>query len=260
LRIAAAAGARLENMGQGWWMPMAEVPGLSIEGEPYYQSVIRERALPRQILVNAAGRRFADEALPYNELGKVMNRRGTSGDYPNATAWMILDEGFRRRYTFPAARPGDSVPDWVLRADSIPGLAAVTGVDAPALADTIGRWNRACAAGADPDFGRGSTAYEQFMGDPWASPSRNLGPLDQPPYYAIRVLSGTIGTRGGPVTDASARVLTASGQPIGGLYAAGNAAAFWTADGYPGPGATLAVAMTMGYLAGRYAAQYTRAR
>ena len=68
------------------------------------------------------------------------------------------------------------------------------------------------------------------------------------------MLCGTIGTKAGPVTDASARVLTAAGRPVTGLYAAGNAGAFWTADGYPGPGATLGVAMTMGYLAGRHAA------
>ena len=38
----------------------------------------------------------------------------------------------------------------------------------------------------------------------------------------------------------------------------GNAAAFWTADGYPGPGATLAVGMTMGYRAGRHAGRTVR--
>src|SRR5579875_163900 len=258
LRIAAAAGAQLENTGQGWWMPMVEIPGLTIEGEPYYQSLIRERALPRQIVVNGAGRRFADEALPYNEFGKAMNQRDAAGGYPNRVAWMILDEGFRRKYTFPAARPGDTVPDWVLQAGSVAELAAVTGADASTLADTIGRWNRGCAAGADPEFGRGGNAYERFMGDPGAGPNPTLGPLDQPPYYAVRVLSGTIGTKGGPVTDASARVLTASGAPVPGLYAAGNAAAFWTADGYPGPGATLGIAMTMGYLAGCHAAAYAR--
>ena len=116
LRIAAEAGARLENTGQGWWMPMIEIPGQSVDGQQYYQSVIRERALPRQIMVNAAGRRFANEALPYNELGKAMNRPGPVGDYPNGTAWMIFDEGFRQRYTFPAARPDGALPSWTLRA------------------------------------------------------------------------------------------------------------------------------------------------
>jgi 3-oxosteroid 1-dehydrogenase len=101
---------------------MIEIPGRSIEGQQYYQSVIRERALPRQIVVNAAGRRFADEALPYNELGKAMNRPGPDGGYPDETAWMIFDEGFRRKYAFPAARPDGVLPGWVLQA----GLRTVT--------------------------------------------------------------------------------------------------------------------------------------
>jgi 3-oxosteroid 1-dehydrogenase len=95
------------------------------------------------------------------------------------------------------------------------------------------------------------------MGDPGA-PHPNLGPLDQPPDYAVKVLSGTIGTKGGPVTDGVGRVLAPDGQPVSGLYAAGNTAAFWTADGYPGAGATLGAAMTMGYLAGRHAGSFSR--
>jgi succinate dehydrogenase/fumarate reductase flavoprotein subunit len=210
-------------------------------------------------MVNAGGRRFADEALPYNELGKIMNQQDRAGDHPNRLTWLIFDEGFRRRYTFPAARPGGGLPAWVTRVGSVANLAAAIAVDADTLADTIARWNRDCAVGCDTEFGRGSNAYERFMGDPGVGPNPNLGPIDQPPYYAVRVLSGTIGTKGGPVTDPAGRVLTAAGRPVGGLYAAGNAAAFWTGDGYPGPGATLGVAMTMGYLAGLHAAVYGRA-
>ena len=53
-------------------------------------------------------------------------------------------------------------------------------------------------------------------------------------------------------------MLDLAGALVPGLYAVGNAAAFWTADGYPGPGATLAVGMTMGYRAGRHAARAVR--
>lgn len=260
LRIAAEAGAVIDGAGQGWWMPMIPVPGVTVDGAPFYQSLIRERALPRQIVVNQAGRRFTDEALPYNEFGKAMNEPGQEGGYPNRVAWMILDEGFRRRYTFPAARPGADLPGWTVTARSVAGLAMMTGMPADNLAATIERWNAGCAAGVDRQFGRGENAYERFMGDQDADGHPNLGPLDQPPYYAVRVLSGTIGTKAGPVTDAHARVLTAENRPVNGLYAAGNAAACWTADGYPGPGATLGVAMTMGYLAGRHAAAATRRR
>ena len=88
---------------------MIEIPGQAVEGQQYYQSLIRERALPRQILVNTGGHRFADEALPYNELGKAMNRRNLDGGYPNVPAWMVFDEGFPAavrlfRWPGPAAR------------------------------------------------------------------------------------------------------------------------------------------------------------
>jgi 3-oxosteroid 1-dehydrogenase len=145
----------------------------------------------------------------------------------------------------------------VVQAASVGTLARTAVLDAHTLAETIDRWNRCCAAGRDREFGRGVSAYERFMGDP-GGPHPNLGPLDQPPFYAVRILSGSIGTKGGPVTDTDGRVLRTDGAPIGGLYAAGNAASFWTADGYPGPRATLGAAMTTGYLAGRHAARRSR--
>jgi 3-oxosteroid 1-dehydrogenase len=254
LRIAAGLGAETGNMAEGWWMPMVAIPGETLDGEPYYQSLIRERALPRQIIVNAAGRRFADEALPYHEFGKAMHRRDPDGGYPNGTAWMIFDAGFRQSFPIASIGPGEPLPGWVAQAVSLAQLAVGIGVDGSVLADTVGRWNQACAGGSDLEFGRGNNVYERYMGDPGTRPNPNLGPVDQPPYYAVQVLSGTIGTKGGPVTDARGGVLAVGGRPIPGLYAAGNASAFWTSAGYPGPGATLAVAMTMGYLAGRAAA------
>ena len=123
----------------------------------------------------------------------------------------------------------------------------------------MARWNEFCADGADRDFGRGGNVYDRYGGDPEAA-APNLGPLTDPPFCAVRVLAGTIGTKGGPVTDVSGAVLTAAGTPVEGLYAAGNAAAFWTGDAYPAPGATLGIAMTMGYLAGRHAATTTASR
>jgi 3-oxosteroid 1-dehydrogenase len=128
------------------------------------------------------------------------------------------------------------------------------GVDPEGLERTVAGWNKACAEGADPDFGRGANVYDLYGGDPEAWPAPNLGPLTEPPFYAARVLAGTIGTKGGPVTDATGTVLTEAGDPVRGLYAVGNAAAFWTGDAYPAPGATLGIGMTMGYIAGRHAA------
>jgi 3-oxosteroid 1-dehydrogenase len=203
-------------------------------------------------MVNAAGRRFVDEAAPYNEVGKAMHRRDASG-CPNDPAYLIFDAGFARKYALPGFQDG-KVPGWMPRAGSPAGLAELISVDAEGLAATVARWNEACAGGTDPDFGRGGNVYDRYGGDPDADGAPNLGPLTDPPFYAVRVLAGTIGTKGGPVTDATGTVLTTDGATIAGLYAAGNAAAFWTGDAYPAPGATLGIAMTMAYIAGRHAA------
>jgi succinate dehydrogenase/fumarate reductase flavoprotein subunit len=253
LRIASRLGAATDNLAEGWWMPMLALPGEELAGKPYYRSLIRERAVPRQIMVNAAGRRFTDEASPYNDVGKAMHARD-SGGCPNDPAYLIFDSLFLRRYPLPGISPGTRVPAWVAAADSPAKLAVLTGVNPDGLERTVAQWNKACAEGADPDFGRGGNPYDRYGGDPGAVGPPNLGPLSEPPFYAVRVLAGTIGTKGGPVTDASGTVLTVDGTPVPGLYAVGNAGAFWTGDAYPAPGATLGIGMTMGYLAGRHAA------
>lgn len=252
LRIAEGLGARAENLGQGWWMPMLAVPGETLQGRPFYRALVRERGAPRQIIVNSAGRRFADEVQPYNEIGKALHRTDAEGRYVNDPAWMVFDEGFRRTYSLPGVLPGKPLPTWVATGRTPAELAEAIGVDAAGLAETLEQWQRICEAGRDEEFGRGESAYDRYCGDP-SMPHPNFAPLDEPPYYAVRILAGTIGTKGGPVTDDNAVVRTADGAPVPGLYAVGNAAAFWTSDGYPAPGATLAVGMAMAYRAAEHA-------
>jgi len=116
LRIARALGAATDNLGEGWWMPMMAVPGEEVEGTPYPRLLIRERAVPRQIMVNAAGRRFVNEASPYNEVGKAMHR-ADDGGCQNDPAFLIFDEEFTRRYSLPGFSSG-AVPAWLPRAES----------------------------------------------------------------------------------------------------------------------------------------------
>ena len=77
--------------------------------------------------------------------------------------------------------------------------------------------------------------------------------MERPPIYAVPVYPGAIATRGGLRVDACARVLSAAGAPIPGLYASGNCSNAAAAGAYVGPGATIGPAMTFGYLAGRQA-------
>jgi predicted oxidoreductase len=77
--------------------------------------------------------------------------------------------------------------------------------------------------GRDPEFGRGSTAYQNHNGDAAAGfANPNLGPIAVAPFYALRLYPSDIGTSAGLVTDDAARVLDAGNRPIARLYACGN--------------------------------------
>ena len=129
------------------------------------------------------------------------------------------------------------------------GTATLHRVDPDRLENTVNRVNRFAVTGVDEDFGRGSAPYDRYYGDQSVQPNPNLAPIDEAPFYALKVYPGDIGTKGGLATDETARVLDTAGQPIPGLYAIGNNAASVMGPSYPGAGSTLAPAMTFGYLA-----------
>ena len=70
-----------------------------------------------------------------------------------------------------------------------------------------------------------------------------------PPFYALRIVPGDLGAKGGLVTDARARVLRPDDSVLPGLYAAGNAGAAVRGRGYAGAGSTIGPAMAFGYVA-----------
>ena len=152
--------------------------------------------------------------------------------------------------------PGQPVPDWVVRADTLEGLALALGIDGAALAETIGRFNGHAENGRDLDFGRGDHAYDRFYGDRSREDIKmTLGPVAKAPFYAVEVTMGMLGTNGGARTDARARILDHEHQPIPGLYGAGNVIAAPTGSIYAGAGGTLGPGLTFGYIAGRSAAR-----
>jgi predicted oxidoreductase len=85
------------------------------------------------------------------------------------------------------------------------------------------------------------------------SPFATLGPVEGPPFYGVEIESSALGTKGGPRTDIDGRVLDVDGDPIRGLYAAGNVMANPGAMVYGGAGSTLAVAGIWGMFSGRAA-------
>ena len=252
--MGAEVGAQLANMSEGWWMPLLQMPGEEADGRPLYRALISERGLPGSIIVNRQGRRFVNEAHNYNDISKVFHHFDpVAFDWPNIPAFLIFDDAFRSRYSIATVMPGSPVPSWVVQAATLRELAERIGVDGEQLEATVQAFNEGARRGVDPEFHRGESAYDRYYGDPSVQPNPCLAPLDTPPFYAIRVYAGTIGTKGGLVTDAHARVLDVRGGVIEGLYAAGNVAAFWAGRGYPGPGASIGPAMTFAYIAARHA-------
>jgi succinate dehydrogenase/fumarate reductase flavoprotein subunit len=252
--MAMSVGADLANMNEAWWCPSVVVPGEEYDGVQLNRGEFAIRSLPHSIIVNRAGRRFANEAQNYNDLSRALHLFDTrSYEYANLPAWLVFDERFRSRFSIGTILPGQTVPGWVPWGTTLDDLAGRIGVDASGLAATVARFDGFAATGHDDDFGRGDSLYDRYYGDHDHGPNPNLAPIREPPYYAVEVIPGMIGTKGGVETDDRARVRDVRGEPIPGLYAAGNLAAFWLGSGYPGAGASIGPAMTFGYLAGRAA-------
>jgi 3-oxosteroid 1-dehydrogenase len=252
LRMAMAHGADLANMGEAWWVPIVQLPGDTFAEHPRSRSVRLERTRPRSIIVNRAGKRFLNEAGEYNSMAGPFQYLDPRDGYANDPAWIVFDSLHLKRYGFLGVAPGAPAPDWFSPSADLAELSAKTGIDADGLARTLAAWNDSVTTESDPDFGRGSSAYDGYWGDDMAATTagKTLGPVDTAPYYAVPVSIGAMGTKGGPRTDRDGRVLHVNGSPIPGLYAAGNAMAGATGKAYGGAGGTLGPAMVFGYRVG----------
>ena len=258
LALAMAAGARLGNMTSAWWAPTLAPPGDRwATGEQRAAPVLIERTVPHSLMVNRAGVRFCNEAANYSALAGAFHAFDPQTySYRNQPAWLIFDAQYRARYPIGTVMPGDPLPAWIASAATLDDLAARVGIDGPALAATVERFNRHACEGHDPDFARGTSAYDHFYGDRSRHGTAvTLGPLEQAPFFAVEIHSGTLGTNGGPQTDASAQIIDHAGTPIPGLFGAGNVIASPTGGVYAGAGGTLGPALTFGYIAGRSAAR-----
>ncbi|MBD0693688.1 FAD-dependent oxidoreductase [Streptomyces sp. CBMA123] len=251
LLMATALGAALGTMSQAWWVPAVSGQGEEYDGVPMSRHLVGERCLPGSIMVNRHGRRFVNEAVNYNDVTKAfLAFDPTRHERPNLPAWLVFDEAFRRTYPIAGAQPGGPVPGWYTSADTPAGLARLIGVDEQGLTETLAVFNPDAVRGVDTAFGRGTTSHDRYYGDPLHEPNPCLAPLVEPPFHAVRVEPGMLGTKGGLVTDERGRVLRHDDTPVPGLYACGNVTSPVMGPGYPGSGGTLGPALVGGYLCG----------
>jgi 3-oxosteroid 1-dehydrogenase len=240
-------GAALDLMDDAWWGPT-----LPLTGGPWF--ALAERSRPRCVMVDARGERFANESAPYVEAVHAMYGEG-DGPGEHIPTWLVFDQRYKDRYMFTGIGPRQPLPGrWfkagiAAKSSSLAGLAEKIGVPADSLEATIERFNGFARNGVDEDFHRGLSKYDHYYGDPRNKPNPSLGPLDKAPYYAVKIVPGDLGTKGGLRTDEHAQVLREDGSAVPGLYAAGNASAAVMGRTYAGPGATIGPAMVFGYLA-----------
>jgi len=240
------------------WIPVSRIP--DEKGARVFPHLI-DRYKPGVIMVDRHGRRFTNEADSYHDVGQAMLRERDPG--AEAFAWLLADHRAIRKYGLGFAKPapfplGPYLRSGYLLTGRTPGaLASQIGVDPETLATTLHRYNDGARDGRDPDFGRGESAYNRYLGDPEHTPNPCVAPLETAPFYAIRLVLGDLGTFAGLSVDDRSRVLRADRSPVPGLFAVGNDALSVMGGNYPGGGITLGPAMTFGFLLAEHLASST---
>lgn len=257
-------GAATENLDAAWWVITSQnVDGSWPEGAVLPNGDIvsfmhhLDLSLPHSIMVDQDGQRFCDEAGAYMEIGERMIKReqATGRGIP---AWMVFDKRHRDWYPWGAMPPGKTPQSWLdsgymKKAETLDDLAAQCGIDPQGLKAQVERFNGYCREGRDPEFNRGGRVFDRAHGDPTVKPNPSLGGIEQGPFYAVAMYPADVGTAGGVVTDAYARVMREDASVIEGLYAIGNAAASPFGRCYPGAGATIGPSMVFGFVAAMHA-------
>ena len=243
-------GAATGLMHEAWWAPVV------MWGE---RPVVLffEKSKPGMVIVDRKGQRFMNEAITYNSYGKCLY--GEAYDKKDRVpAYIVFDRTYREKYMFGGLLQASMSPDWMNggafgrngmlhKAPTLRALATKLGIDPDGLEATAKRMAEFARTGVDEDFGRGSDEHDQQYGDADVHPNPCLGPIMKAPFYGAAVYPGDIGTKGGLVIDDDGQVLDDSGDPIPGLFAAGNTTASIMGDKYPGAGCTLGPALTMAF-------------
>jgi succinate dehydrogenase/fumarate reductase flavoprotein subunit len=258
LRLAETAGGRVEDSlpNAAAWVPVSVTTRK--DGSKGVMPHFIDRAKPGVIAVTRDGKRFANEGNSYHDFVQEMMKAAKPGE--EIAAFLLCDHRALRKYglgcvpPFPMPLGHHLETGYLKRGETLAELAANARIDAGGLEATIAKFNETAASGQDPAFGKGSRAYNRYQGDALHGPNPCIAPIKDGPFYAIKMVIGDLGTYAGIRTDENARALDGNGQPIAGLYAAGNDMASIMGGNYPGAGITLGPALTFGYIAGKHIA------
>ena len=257
LRLAGKFGARVAKV------PDVTMLGYRIHGEelqdgvPLWRNIMACAGLPHTVVVNRAGKRFANEAFYRSLYYAVDQIDGNDQTHPNFPAWLIIDAQARAKYPLASIMPGQDLPEGTgVKADTLRELAAITGIDPQGLVETIRKFNAYSEANDDPEFHRGKSPWGAYMsGDRFHKPNPNLGAFGDGPYYAVELsrLAGSGIASAGIVVDEHSRAMGWDGDSIDGLYLAGNSVARLDTGALMQSGMSNARGMTQGWLAAHHA-------
>ncbi|MFC0306087.1 FAD-dependent oxidoreductase [Rhizorhabdus histidinilytica] len=244
--------SRTDGRDSAYWSPVSR--WTKADGsQRTFPHLVSDRAKPGVIAVDQQGNRFVDEATTYHDFVRAMHDPARQS--VRNPCWLICDATALRAYGLGHARPWPFpkhrllADGYLIRSRSIEALAMRLAIEPAALRTTVERYNADAARGVDREQGKGATVYDRSMGDPLRQPNPCLAPVSKPPFYAVQIFAGSLGTSRGLRTDAHARVIDRDGRPVAGLYAVGNDADAVFQGAYPGPGASLGPALTSSYLA-----------
>nr|WP_314987272.1 flavocytochrome c [uncultured Stomatobaculum sp.] len=182
------------------------------------------------ILMNSNGQRFTDEVGTRDAVSAAEIKQ------PGSFAYLIVDQAMVDASN---VIQGYIKKGYTTQGESYAALAEALQIDPTAFETTMNEWNAAVEAKTDSQFGRTSFA----------------SPLNTAPYYAIKVTPGVHHTMGGLKINSEAEVLSADGNKIPGLFAAGEVTGGVHGANRLG-GNAVADFVVFGRIAGKQAASY----
>jgi FAD binding domain len=249
IRLGVSAGGRLDHNAEdtGFYVPTSVLSNETGD-KVLWGHFMLDRPKPGFIAVGNDGNRFTNEAASYHAFTLGMFAAGA------IPAYLIADAAAVKKYGIGVILPGSlslrrfEKAGYLFSGRTLAELAGKIGVDPSGLERSVARNNQFAVSGVDEDFGKGSSAYNIYKGDPTHSPNPCLGPIERGAFYAVKLMPGDFGTSRGLVTGSHGEVLDHENRPISGLYACGNDMNSPVGGHYIGAGITLGPALTFGYL------------
>ncbi|QSX09178.1 flavocytochrome c [Alkalibacter rhizosphaerae] len=201
----------------------------AVEGEVAYTTDVCMLMWMPYLYVNKDGNRFVNESIDYPIFYEELIKQ------PEQVGYLIFDGNTYMEALDKAVEKGSA-----FKAATLEELAVAAGIDAEQFQATVDNYNEMIANGEDTQFGKNVTGHPAIAkGD----------------FYAVKVIPAILGTMTGIETNLDAEVLDAAGEPIKGLYAAGEVANgnFYNKV-YPASGTSIQMCLTFGRVAGSNAA------